>query len=227
MKSLTDYVAVFFSGMGDRLVENDLTSSTDITTTPKVEHFMEMALNAEWHDSKEIVAKKLLTTAATIAKSKGIKVPDALASGRAVDIAISADEAIDSLKGAYKVAKGEISVTDFLEEKAKKVIARVEAVAHSTIDKVAEVVKSKLDVLVDKGVDIVVNAVTSICPPAKVLAPVVKAAAKALAQPVKRFIFKGISKVAAGAKRLVSFVGDKARTVVSEVKENVKKSTSC
>lgn len=231
MKSLTDYTAIFSSGLDKYLNENELGPSDSMPTSPKTEQFMESVLKSEWHDQKEVVAKKILSTAATIAKSKGIAVPDSFISGRAVDIAITADEAIDTVKAAYKVAKGEISVSDWLEEKAKKVIARVEVVAHSTIDRVADVAKNvvntKLDQLIDKGVDIVANAVSTVCPYAKVIAPAVKVVAKVVANPVKKFICSGIDKVAVGAKKVVNAVGNVARTVVSKAKDFVKKTKSC
>lgn len=146
--------------------------------------------------------KKAMAVAAAIAKKKGVesikaKTPEELAS--------TVDEGVTRMKVAYQVGKGILNSTAAAEEIIDRTASRLVSFTNKVIDKGMPIVAEK-----------VITAVSSVCPPVAVVAPVIRAAVPFVSKVVKKVVNKGIEVAATIAKRTV-------QTVIKSVKKVGKK----
>lgn len=161
-------------------------------------------LDSPMGDKSEVKLKKAFSTAVVIANEVGglpFKVEKS-----PVAIASTVDEGLSRIKTAYKVAQGEMDVTDVVDHHIDAVAARVKTVADKVIEVGAPIV-----------VDKVCKVVNKVFPPAKAVVPLIKKAERFIRPKVKAVVRKGISVVANAAKVVVRSVVNVAKKVAGKI----------
>jgi len=176
-----------------------------------IEHVKELpcveeCFKAPSGDSKENDIRRLVVSATTIAAKQGIlAIPkDPLA------IASTVDQGFGYAKLAYKVAVGEIEVADVIDR---------------LIDATAVRISAAVPTIVNKGLDLAINCVTAICPPARAYAPIMKSVASRLSAPLCVAVQGAINKVSNSAKSAVRNMlsGITKVSLVGKIKNRIKR----
>jgi len=151
-----------------------------------VKEFLDLPLNAP----QEGKLKKIYSTAIVTALDKGT-LPFKIEKDP-VAIASTIDEGLTRIKVAHKIAQG-----DFTSQDA----------ADYIVDKVAARAIAQTEKIIEKGVPIVLDAacvaLTTICPPAVAIVPIIKSSEKYITPVVKEVVHKGINELAEGAKTVI------------------------
>ena len=161
--------------------------------TRKESPFLNRYLDSPLRSTVDTSVKKTMAVAVAIAKKRGIATP--VAAKTPMELASTVDEGITRMKVAYQYGKGRLSSTKAAEEFIDRTAARVVAFTDKVIEKGVPIVA-----------DAVVNAVTKVFPPAKVIAPVVKAAVPFVTKAIKTVVRKGVEVIANVAKTVVKVV---------------------
>ena len=167
---------------------------------------MQDFLDAEINGDKDSAMKKLFAAGIALANDSGV-LP--LTDNSPEMISTIADDTLTRAKVAYQVAKGDIQIEDVTDMLIDNAAARVMAVA---------------EVVVEKGLPLVVervcDAVSVVFPPlaeaAQLAKPILKHVAIRVAPKVKEVVKKGISVVASVAKQV-------AITAIDAIRETGRK----
>ncbi len=164
-------------------------------------------------------AKKLTAAALTVANKKGyIKLPEKYSNPES--IATISDKAWDTIKLGHDVATGKTTA----DTAADYLVKKGAAVLKTAVDKV-------ISPVIEKGVKIAAKTVetliTTYCPPAKIVMPVVHVALNYAGEKAKQLVHKGIDKVANAvkpiAKKAITTVKNVAVKTFNKVKEKGRK----
>lgn len=151
-----------------------------------VKEFLDLPLNAP----QEGKLKKIYSTAIVTALDKGT-LPFTVEKDP-VAIASTIDEGLTRIKVAYKIDQGDITFQEATDYIVDKVAARTIALSEK---------------IIEKGVPIVLDAacvaLTTICPPAVAIVPIIKSSEKYITPVVKEVVHKGINELAEGAKTVI------------------------
>lgn len=177
--------AEVYEGVNDTVLAQDaaeIVTAETIMESPVIQDYLDGSLTGN------TAAKKLLAAAMIIANDKGyISLPEKYANPQS--IGAIADTAVETIKIAYDVATGKMSVDDAIDYGVKIAAAKA---------------KTAVDYLIDKGTPIVadwvMDKIESVFPPAKVLRPKVLKVAQVVAPKVKKLAHKGIDYLADRAK---------------------------
>lgn len=161
-------------------------------------------------DPKEAELKKAISTAAIIAIDKGIPVPG-LTGKNPTEIASIVDSALTHSKTLYLIGEGKIDSYEMVSHLVDKAAARLVPVFDNLIDKYAV-----------PATTAVVNAVSVVFPPARLLLPHVNRIAPYLGQKVKEVVHKALPVAKKVAKDVISTVVNKATRVVVKTAKKVK-----
>lgn len=161
--------------------------------TRKESPFLNRYLDSPLRSTVDTSVKKTMAVAVAIAKKRGIATP--IAAKTPMELASTVDEGMTRMKVAYQYGKGRLSSTKAAEEFIDRTSARVVTFTDKVIEKGMPIVA-----------DVVVNAVTKVFPPVKVIAPVVKAVVPYVTKAVKTVVRKGVEVIANVAKTVVKVV---------------------
>ncbi len=150
-------------------------------------------LNAPLSTTLDTPVKKAVAVAAAIAKKRGVATP--LNSKSPMELASAVDEGLTRMKVAYQQGKGILDSTSAVDEIVDRAASRVASFTDRVIEKHAPIV-----------VNTVVKAVSAVFPPARVIAPVVKAVVPFVITAAKKIVRKGIEVAAKVAKTVVKKV---------------------
>lgn len=209
---------------GDKIVEaNRLLGNTGLAieipsseeVTGEGSELIEKVLKTDFGSDKANKLKKLLAAAA-IAEKASIGEPVA-----PVTVAATADRAVSQAQAAYKVENNEISAEQALDVLIDRSMTYAVHAAKRAIDGLTEGAHMVADVVVNKGIDKVVDvvgiAVSSVFPPARFAVPYVKAVVDNAKPVVRDVVHKGINIVSHAArtavKKAVSYVSTTAKTI--------------
>lgn len=193
-----------YSSLVSLLLGKRLRKSEEIPTRQE-SPFLQSYLDAPLLTTTDVSVKKAMAVAAAIAKKRKI---EGIKAESPMELASAVDEGITRMKVAYQVGKGILNST---------------AAAEEIIDRTAARVVSFTEKVIDAGVPIVAtaitNAVTKVCPPAAVLAPIVESAVRFVGNAAKKIISKGVEIVANVAKAAVSTVVNSVKKVGRKLKK--------
>lgn len=170
-----------------------------------VKQFLDLPLD----DPREGDLKKVFAGAISTASEMGI-LPFDLPKDSAVDIASAVDEGLQFAKIGYQLATGGINI---------------ENIADIAIDHAAARALTVADMYIDHGATVVAGAissfVTSVCPPAAVLTPIIHVATNRVASGVKTIIHKAAPTIVSATKSVVhagiSVASSMAKSAVKSV----------
>lgn len=168
-----------------------------------VKQFFDLPLD----DPREGDLKKVFAGAISAASDMGI-LPFDLPSDSALDIASAVDESLQFAKIAYQLGKGEINLENVADIAIDHAAARAVAVADMYVDHAAIAVAGTISCWV-----------TSVCPSAATLTPIIHMATNRVASGVKSVIHKAVPYLVSGTK---SIAHGGIRVVESMAKSAVK-----
>lgn len=138
-------------------------------------------------------------------------------------LAIKIDEGISRVQAAYDVGAGKKDIQDALDEQIDRKAVYLAQASENAIDRLTEKAKDLSDIVVDKGIDIVVekigDTIGKVFPPARAAVPFAKALIDNVKPEVKEVVHKGIDKISGLAKSVV-------KTGITKVKNFAKKTVS-
>lgn len=153
-------------------------------------------------DASDANYKRQMAAAVVKAVSAG-KLPQMDANG----IASLVDEGMTRLKTAYQVGMGKMDVSKASDILIDRAVGRTAAFVENTINYLEQnamlATEVGLPFLIDKTADVVCSALTSVCPPAAALTPVIKAMVAYITPKAVSVVKKGITFVARAARSLV------------------------
>lgn len=183
----------------------DVPSIPTIKESPVIKSYIDGPLTGN------TTVKKLAAAALTIANEKGyVKLPEKYSNPKS--IAAIADKGVETVKLAHDVATGKVNADYVADYAVKKGAAMLKTVANGFIDKGVAVAATA-----------VTTAITAVCPPAAVIAPVVVAGVKFVGEKVKQEVDKGIDKIAEAVKPVVRKAVETVKTVAIKTYNTVKK----
>ncbi len=154
--------------------------------------FMEKALESDFNSSSELTAKKAMSAAILIAKSKGL-LPESMPENiNGMSAATIADEAFTRMKTAFHVASGKLDAYEAADKLIDHATARALAVS---------------DAVVEKGIDIAINkiglAVSIAFPKLRPVVSVIKVFQPVITEKAQKLVKKGIVKLNTVAKTAI------------------------
>lgn len=189
--------AEVYEGVNDTVLAQDaaeIVTAETIMESPVIQGYLDGSLTGD------TAAKELLATAIIIANNMGyISLPEKYANPQS--IGAIADAALETIKIAYDVATGKMSVDDAIDYGIKKAAAKA---------------KTAVDHLIDNGIaaEVITDVLIVFFPQFAPLKPYIKMGAQVVATKSKPLIHKGIDKTAEVAK-------SKAKIGLAKLKESV------
>ena len=216
--------------VGDKIYDaNRLLSNIGLATdipiaegeTGEGPELIEEVLKTSFGSEKANKLKKLLAAASIADKAlKGEPIVP-------VTLAATTDRAVSQAQASYKVESGEISAEKALDVLIDRSATYAVHAAKKAIDGLTKDAHEVADVVVDKGIDYVVNTVevtvATVFPPARFVIPYVKAVVDNAKPIVRDVIHKGINKVSKVAKTSVNKIISSAKTIEHKVVSKLKK----
>lgn len=210
--------------VGDKIYDaNRLLSNVGLATdipitegeTGEGSELIEEVLKTSFGSEKANKLKKLLAAASIADKAlKGEPIVP-------VTLAATTDRAVSQAQAAYRVENNEISAEQALDVLIDRSATYAVHAVKRAIDGLTEGAHMVADVVVNKGIDKVVDVVgiaaSSVFPPAKFAVPYVKAVVDNAKPVVRNVVHKGINIVSHAArtavKKAVSYVSTTAKTI--------------
>jgi len=195
IEAITETAAVVEDGMNkysavQSLIIGEELSDTQIESLREfkcIQDYLDLPLN----DPKEGSLKKVFAGAISAADDLGI-LPFDLPDSSAEAIASIADESLNRIKVAYKVATNQLDIEATADVMVDHMAARTVAVLDYTIDNAAGYVAGFASAVL-----------TSLCPPAAVLTPVIHVGMAYAAEKTKDAIHKVVPAIKEAAKPIV------------------------
>lgn len=182
-------------------------------------------LTSNLSSGSETKIKKILAIAAVLANQKGtLHIPEEY--NNAESYANSVDEAAARLKANYQVGSGRITASEALDYISDRLISRVTTAVDTVVDyvsgkaeKIVTTVKNTVikfaDNIVEKGLMaiqlLLKTAITKIYPPLAFIHPYIDNVIQWITPKAKQFVKKG-----------VTWIADKAKTIINNAKVKVK-----
>lgn len=200
-------------------INSTVLTTVDVPSIPTIRESSVMKSYIDGSLTGNTTAKKLMAAALTIANEKGyVKLPEKYSTPKS--IAAIADKGVETVKLAHDVASGKLTADYVADYTVKKGAALLKTVANGFINKGVVVVSTA-----------VTAAITAVCPPAAVIAPVIVAGVKLVGEKAKQLVGKGIDKIAEAVKPIVRKAVETVKNVAvktfNKVKEAGRKVLSC
>lgn len=196
--NLKDYSSIISMILGKKL------DTIESITSKKESSFLTTYLDAPLLTTTDTSVKKAMAVAAAIAKKRNI---EGINAKSPMELASGVDDGVSRMKVAYQVGKGLLNSTTAAEEIIDRTAARVVSFTDKVIEKGVPIVAEK-----------VITAISRVCPPATVIAPVIRAAVPFVSNIAKKVVRKGVEVVATVAKSIVKSVVKTAKKIGSKIK---------
>lgn len=168
--------------------------------------------------SKQSSNLKKILAAAAIAKEQA---QGTAASIDATALAANIDNAATRVHAAYDVATGKKTAEEAVENILDRAAVYVVHISEEAIDKLTGTSKTLANVVVDKGldrvVDIIGNAIAKKFPPARLAIPIVKTVVNAAKPAIRKVLHTGIDVLAGTAKTTIKSTISQAKSVITKV----------
>ncbi len=194
IKEMTDISEAAYSGEHLPIVE-----SVESTLLNK-------ALESDFNSSSELAAKKVMSAAILIAKSKGL-LPESMPENvDGIGAATISDEAFTKMKTAFQVSKGNIDAYEAADKLIDHATARALAVSDGVVEKGVDMAVSKIGLVVAASYPPLIPVVAAL----SVFQP-------AITKKAQELVKTGIVKMNEVAKTAVRKVGEAAKVYATKI----------